>query len=320
MADMNRQRWPRMVSLVIGAALIPVAVVLAVAQAKHPFATETFLHPSGIDVAAGSELFEVHCFVCHDTRPEAAARGGPNLFEIGKNAATRRAGLTAAQYLLESIVDPAAFHAPNSTAVMPQNVADSLSPANLRNLVGFLARQGATPNYREIANLPVSHVRRNPEPPRELKLAQLELGESVFRGQSGCSNCHQIEPDPGLKMLLAPTLNAAAKQDLAYLHQAIVDPSASISGGFTQTTVALTSGLNITGRLVRRTPTELRILTTDSVGHATVQTVRLADVEQGDDGTPMIRESKVSPMPQGFGQSLRPDEIDAVVNFIKSLN
>ena len=99
--------------------------------------------PGGIDVASGKSTFREHCEACHVLDKGVTLHHGPNFYEIGKVAGTRKPDLTAAEYILESILDPAAFVAPLNHRGMPKNVASDLSPDTIRNIVAFLASRGA---------------------------------------------------------------------------------------------------------------------------------------------------------------------------------
>ncbi|MCA9211784.1 MAG: c-type cytochrome, partial [Planctomycetales bacterium] len=66
----------------------------------------------GIDIVAGRDLFRAHCGACHFAKEGFPAHHGPNLHDIGSKAASRRPEQTAAEYILESILDPSAFVAP----------------------------------------------------------------------------------------------------------------------------------------------------------------------------------------------------------------
>lgn len=98
------------------------------------------------DPARGKALFtgEGTCFTCHTIKgvPQAVGQVGPELSAnskeagIGTRAATRKPGLTAEQYIEESIRQPNAFVVPGFQAgLMPQL---PLSDAQVKDLVAFL--------------------------------------------------------------------------------------------------------------------------------------------------------------------------------------
>ena len=106
------------------------------------------------DASRGATLFATRpCASCHDvTRPWPGGEICPNLGNIATEAARivrsrqyRGKARTAAQYIRESIVDPNAYivpgpsyRQPDGQSVMPKTFAQTLSPAQLDDLVAFL--------------------------------------------------------------------------------------------------------------------------------------------------------------------------------------
>ncbi|MEW5989543.1 MAG: hypothetical protein AB1791_23185 [Chloroflexota bacterium] len=92
------------------------------------------------------------CGNCHQIgRLGEAGKVGPDLSNVGEAAGGRVAGLAAADYLRQSILDPNAVIAPacpNGSClpgIMPQDYDIRLSSAQLDVLVGFLLEQKASP-------------------------------------------------------------------------------------------------------------------------------------------------------------------------------
>ncbi len=93
--------------------------------------------PSG-DPANGQALFNAQgCAACHITASKDRLVG-PGLSMIGETAATRVAGQTAADYITESIVAPNAFVVPDFTPIMPATFAQSMTEAEIADLVAYL--------------------------------------------------------------------------------------------------------------------------------------------------------------------------------------
>jgi len=94
---------------------------------------------------AGSSLYfettlgvNTGCRVCHSLDPGVVIVG-PSFDGVGIRAATRVPGLTAEEYLHQSIVDPDAFVVPGfDHGVMLQNFEETLAPEQIDNLVAFL--------------------------------------------------------------------------------------------------------------------------------------------------------------------------------------
>jgi cytochrome c oxidase subunit 2 len=88
------------------------------------------------------------CGACHAlSAANAAGQIGPNLDGIGTRAASRVAGLSAEEYLRQSILEPNAFISPDcpngacQPGIMPQDFHTRMPPADLDALVSLLAEQ-----------------------------------------------------------------------------------------------------------------------------------------------------------------------------------
>ena len=106
------------------------------------------------DAARGSKLYEtLPCASCHDiTKPWPGGAICPNLCNIASEASRvirlreyRGRAKDAAAYIRESIVDPNAYIVPgpnyrqaDGQSVMPKNFGETLTPAQLDDLVAFL--------------------------------------------------------------------------------------------------------------------------------------------------------------------------------------
>ncbi len=103
------------------------------------------------NVGRGSALYNgrLACFTCHGQQGLPGSNTvGPPIDGIGTEAATRIQGLTAAQYLYESILDPNAAIAPLCAGGQPcaepstmPFYGELLSPAEMADLVAFLIQQ-----------------------------------------------------------------------------------------------------------------------------------------------------------------------------------
>lgn len=136
-----RSQWK--VSLSIAAAfLLPVTALVALGTALPQFdipaATEE-AKPASAE-ARGKALFYdpvVGCYLCHVVKGSGGTRG-PDLSRIGEVAETRQPDVSVEEYLRESITDPVAFTAPGYPAIMPLNLGDRLSSAQIDDLVAYL--------------------------------------------------------------------------------------------------------------------------------------------------------------------------------------
>jgi hypothetical protein len=77
---------------------------------------------------------------------------GPDLSNIGNIAAERIAGMSAEEYILQSIIDPNAFlptdcpNGPCLANIMPRDYTSRLSPGQIDLMVAFLLEQTDTTN------------------------------------------------------------------------------------------------------------------------------------------------------------------------------
>jgi mono/diheme cytochrome c family protein len=97
------------------------------------------------DEAAGEELFaqtlignQPGCSTCHSLEPGGAGVG-PSLATIGAEAGSRVSGMSAEEYLRQSIEEPNAHIAEGFAAgIMPAALADALSAQQLNDMVAYL--------------------------------------------------------------------------------------------------------------------------------------------------------------------------------------
>ena len=116
-----------------GTCVAILAVAASLACAPEPAAS----HP----VARGRQVYQRNgCGTCHEPSLGNLFRAvGPPLDHIGTVAAARRPGLSAEEYLRQSIVDPGAFVVPGYPDSMPRALGDRLSGEDLAALVSYLS-------------------------------------------------------------------------------------------------------------------------------------------------------------------------------------
>jgi mono/diheme cytochrome c family protein len=105
-------------------------------QAPTEAPTTEAAAPAG-DAAAGAQLFATNCSACHGAQNGA----GPALTGMGQRAATRIAGVTAADYIHESIVDPSAYVVDGFSDIMPKDFATKFSDQEINDLVAYILTQ-----------------------------------------------------------------------------------------------------------------------------------------------------------------------------------
>jgi len=108
-------------------------VVLAIACAPESPATDP--------VARGRQVYRtLGCANCHEPSISNLFRAaGPALDEIGLVGRKRIPGMSAEDYILQSITDPGAFVVPGYPDSMPRGLSNDLSPEDLAALVAYLA-------------------------------------------------------------------------------------------------------------------------------------------------------------------------------------
>ena len=90
-------------------------------------------------VARGQRIYlDTGCGGCHTIEGLSAGTVGPNQTNIGSAAANRIPGMSAEEYILESILDPSAFVVEGyPDDVMPKNYGDLLTQEEVSDLVAF---------------------------------------------------------------------------------------------------------------------------------------------------------------------------------------
>lgn len=114
--------------------LCSLAVVLAATSCTpEPVATDP--------IARGRQVYRtLGCATCHEASISNVFRPvGPSLDQAAPVGAKRVPGMSAEDYLRQSITDPGAFLVPGYPDSMPRGIADALSPGDLAALVAYLA-------------------------------------------------------------------------------------------------------------------------------------------------------------------------------------
>jgi putative heme-binding domain-containing protein len=269
------------------------------------------------DFDRGRQLFsELVCARCHSV-DEAGQRGlGPPLNEIGVLAADRKPGMTAPEYILESILDPGVFRAPGVSGGMPEGVF-TYGPEDLRQLVGFLATRGATVRDGEIDQLNIPEIRKVRTSDATLDYGLVQRGEAIFRGKGQCSTCHPLRPDPG-SHLMGPSLLSVGSLSADELHKAITEPNERVAERYRHVSVYKNDGRVVEGRFIEKSDEGLFVLRMEPAGGVVTEFVPFCEMERSEDQTqPMYIVGRSSIMPETKGV-LTNEEINALVAFLKN--
>jgi putative heme-binding domain-containing protein len=272
--------------------------------------------PSPNRFQRGRALFEMHCCGCHSMSGTGERRLGPPLHDIGKIGAERKPGMTAPAYILESILDPGAYRAPGTTGGMPAGILNNYGKSDIRQVVGFLASQGAVVQDEELDNLDIPDFRNNQPPHQQIDVDKVKRGEIIFRGKGKCITCHLLRDEPALT-LKGPSLLDIGSLSAKDLRQAIENPNAKIGSAYQQVIVEKKNGVVIAGRLVAKNEKGIHLLIDKASGLAT-EFVPFTEMERSDPygHLPYVL-SKISTMPD-TKNALTSEEIDALVVFLKN--
>jgi cytochrome c551/c552 len=192
---------------------------------EHPPAKKVIAAQTpGEELAAiGEELVRGKggCLVCHKVA-EAGNERGPDLRKAMSAAGTRRAGVSAEAYLMESLVDPDAFLVPGFPKMMPSALKPpaNFSLAEAKAVVAYLQSLGG-------AEVSVRIEAGDLAPPAA---AVREHRGKTLAVQYGCLGCHKAAGEGGT---VGPDITrAAATREPAEILRKIVEPSAWTTPGF----------------------------------------------------------------------------------------
>jgi len=301
----------------IAAASIPAIAIWVVSSL---LAQATGAAPGEIDIARGKKLFLSRCANCHSIDARPGTRLGPSLRELGQVAADRKPGLSGPAYILESILDPAAFRRAGVLGQMPINVVADLSDKEIRGLVGFLCTLGATPDWQQVARLT---IKRNSvgasSQALDISLERMDLGTSVYFGKGQCAACHGRFPLVEYQVR-APAIFSAGLKDRESVYRSIVDPHHDVASFYREAQIVMADGRVVTGRIVHQDAEKIELLTQSPGGSSSeLQSIPLGQIEQ-DQGAPLIEIVEQSVMPEGYAKLLTDDELNALVDLITILN
>ena len=203
-------------------------------------------------VKAGEEIFKTKgtCEICH--RIGQAGTRAPDLAGVGSRAATRKPGMTAKAYLIESLIQPGAFIVPGYPPIMPavDKPPIGLNRSELWALTAFLESLGSTVDVK-LDDIPktAGAAAAGGGATAEVKIpGDAKAGEQVFQGKGGCIACHKagkIGASP-----VGPDLSQIAKiQTPDYIMKKILDPRGmGTVSGFPPGVMPATFGQTLTAK------------------------------------------------------------------------
>ena len=178
-------------------------------------------------VKAGEEIFKTKgtCEICH--RIGQPGTRAPDLAGVGARAAKRKPGLSAKQYIIESLLQPGAYIVEGYPNIMPavDKPPIALNRSEVWALTAFLESLGGTVDVT-LDDIPKTvGAAAAGGAPAELKIpGDPKAGEVVFTGKAGCIACHKagkIGASP-----VGPDLSQIARiQPPDYIMKKILDPA-----------------------------------------------------------------------------------------------
>ena len=243
-------------------------------------------------VEAGEIIFngKGKCHTCHTLDPSAPKSRCPDMSDVGVRAATRKPGVTAKEYLIESTYEPHKFLVAGYGNIMPPvwKPPISLSEREIETVIAFLQNQGGEVDLTRFKP-PVEIGRVGEvveEPP--LLAGDIERGKKVFVDGAKCIACHEVagieKPagqtlDEGVEVVAAPDLTEiAALNIMRYIEESILKPNAQIVSGYGSVTVK-TGGASIQGTLVSQDNEKIAVRVKDAAGVETEQSILLSELD-----------------------------------------
>lgn len=167
------------------------------------------------------------CTICH--RIGQVGARAPDLAGVGMRAGTRKPGVSATAYLLESLLDPGAYVVEGFPPIMPKvdRPPIGLNRSEVWALVAFLQSLGGTVVVK-LDDIPQTAGAQSAEgggPVAELTLpGDPKAGQAVFMGRGGCIACHKAGPIGASP--LGPDLSQIARiQTPEYIMAKILNPA-----------------------------------------------------------------------------------------------
>ncbi len=243
-------------------------------------------------VEAGKVIFngKGSCYSCHILNPSAPPGRGPDLTDIGAHAATRKPGMGAKAYLIESLYDPAIFlvHGYGRTMTPAWKPPISLSNLEIEAVITFLQSQGGEVDLTSFEPpVDIQTVAREMEARPLVHAADAERGAEIFVNVVKCIACHDVDGiekpegqtlDDGVEVFPGPDLTGiAALNSIGYIEESILKPNAEIVRGYGVASVA-TGGTVLQGTLISQ-DSEKIVLRIEGSVETTEMTILLSEID-----------------------------------------
>jgi len=171
----------------------------------------------------GEEIVRVKggCLICHKVTESGNVRG-PDLRQAAGKAATRKEGMGAEAYLLESITQPDVFLVPGYPKMMPSALKPpaNLNLAEVKAVIAYLQTLGGIEVTVKIEASDIAAAKA---------AGPVHKGKGAM-GTYGCVGCHKVEGEGGE---VGPELTkVGATRTPEELLQKIVNPAAWTTAGY----------------------------------------------------------------------------------------
>jgi len=203
-------------------------------------------------VAAGEKIFREkgQCTTCHTVGGPGGR--GPDLGGVGGRAGTRKPGMPATAYLVESLLTPTAFLVPNYPPIMPKidRPPIGLNRSELWAVVAYLESLGGSVTVK-LDDIPATAGAPSGGGPAAASLdlpGDPKAGQAIFAGKGTCIACHKAG-SVGASPVGPDLSNIAGSQTLEYIMGKILDPrSKGTVSGFPAGVMPTTFGQMLTAR------------------------------------------------------------------------
>lgn len=154
-------------------------------------------------------------------------------------------------------------------------------------------RESAAERQQEIATF------KSQLDPQTLSAADLAQGRQLFN--SACATCHRLYGHGGA---VGPDLTGSGRQNIQYLLDNMVDPSAVVSADYRMSVVVLVDGRILNGIVTRETDKTVTLHTAKEE-----ITILRSDIEE-------TQPSKLSVMPDGLLQNMTPTQVRDLIAYL----
>ena len=188
------------------------------------------------------------CLTCHTIGSDQGGARFPDLGNIGAVAGERREGLSAVEYLAESLYEPNVYVLEGYNPGMPQidTPPIGLSEQEIKAVIAYLQSLGGTPTVTLDTDLGYEGAASGGESPsseatastaQEAAGGDASGGEALYT-QYLCNTCHSIDSP---QQLVGPSLyDVGSRMTRAEIYESIMEPDATVREGFPPGTMAAT--------------------------------------------------------------------------------